>query len=62
MCATYYDQHKVTAEIKTVQAVFEKSCKDEQVNIYTYILSYLTVMSLMTVLSTSQLMIYFYYL
>ena len=37
VCATYYDQHKVTAEIKTVQAVFEKSCKDEQVNISTYI-------------------------
>ena len=32
VCATYYDQHKVTAEIKTVQAVFEKSCKDEQVS------------------------------
>ena len=32
VCATYYDQHKVTAEIKTVQAVFEKSCKHEQVN------------------------------
>ena len=31
VCATYYDQHKVTAEIKTVQAVFEMSCKDEQV-------------------------------
>ena len=37
VCATYYDQHKVTAEIKTVQAVFEKSCKDEQVNISIYI-------------------------
>ena len=37
VCATYYDQHKVTAEIKTVRAVFEKSCKDEQVNISTYI-------------------------
>ena len=36
VCATYYDQHKVTAEIKTVQAVFEKSCKDEQVIISRY--------------------------
>ena len=39
VCATYYDQHKVTAEIKTVQAVFEKSCKDEQVNIYTFLMT-----------------------
>lgn len=61
MCATYYDQHKVTAEIKTVQAVFEKSCKDEKVNIYIYI-SYLTMMGLMTVLipPVNDLMNFYY--
>ena len=37
VCATYYDQHKVTAEIKTVQAVFEMSCKDEQVTWFCFV-------------------------
>ena len=61
VCATYYDQHKVTAEIKTVQAVFEKSCKDEKVNIYIYI-SFLTMMGLMTVLipPVNDLMNFYY--
>ena len=31
VCAVSYQQRKVSAEIKTVQAVFEKSCQDEQV-------------------------------
>ena len=31
VCAVSYQQRRVSAEIKTVQAVFEKSCQDEQV-------------------------------
>ena len=31
VCATYYEQRRVDAEIKTVTAKFEKVCKDEAV-------------------------------
>ena len=31
VCATYYEQKRVDAEIKTVTAKFEKVCKDESV-------------------------------
>ena len=31
VCATYYDQQKVVAEIKTVAAVFEKNCEDQEI-------------------------------
>ena len=33
VCATYYEQRRVDAEIKTVTAKFEKVCKDESVQI-----------------------------
>ena len=31
VCATYYDETKVQAEIKTVTAFFERACKVEEV-------------------------------
>ena len=33
VCAIYYEQRRVDAEIKTVTAKFEKVCKDESVRI-----------------------------